>query len=236
MKVLILGQNHSSVMDNLCLGLKLNEIDVNAFSLEYPLNRFSNYENINIVFDKKRSTLQILNGIIKIFNNARKSDYLIVISSFSFGVRFDKYLIRFLSRLIQQKFILFTGNDIRIPEIELKINGFFKYAYFNPGYEGKRWETRQSSMKLQQQFSSMGFKVIGNIETAPFIDEKMFGVYKLLKHPSLNRLEFKQQQKEKCDPIKIIHAPSSFFFKGTNFVLEAIRELEKRNIKILKRF
>lgn len=64
MKVLILGQNHSSVMDSLCLGLKLNGIDATAFSLDYPLNHFSNYENINIVFNKKRSILQDRKSVV----------------------------------------------------------------------------------------------------------------------------------------------------------------------------
>ena len=231
MRVLILGQNHSSVMDNLCLGLKLNEIEVNAISIEFPIRGFSNYDNIEVLFKKKRTKFQSLNVIFKIFKYARKSDYLIIVSSFGFGTRFDKYLLKILSKIIPKKYVLFTGNDIRIPEIELKINSFYKYAYFNPGYEGKRWETYQSSMKLQSQFSSLGFGVIGNIETAPFINKEFFGNFKTLYHPSSNRLPFDEMLKVKNKKLKIIHAPSSYYYKGTNFVLDAIRELEKRNIQ-----
>ena len=233
MRVLILGQNHSSVMNNLCLGLKLNGIDVGAFSMEYPINRFSNYDHITVFFNKKRTKIKSLIAIFEIFKFAMRSDQLIVISSFNFGNRFDKYLTMILSEIISKKNIIFTGNDIRIPEIEFKINIFYKYAFFNPGYEGKRWESFESSMKLQKQFSSLGFKVIGNIETSPFIDKENFGNFKLLNHPSLNKISNNsiQKEKENSDIIKIIHAPSSYFFKGANYVLEAIRELEKRNIK-----
>lgn len=231
MRVLILGQNHSSVMDNLCLGLKLNGVDAKAFSMEYPVNRYSNYDNICVCFNEKRTKLKTLNAIFRIFKVALQCDQLVVISSFSFGVRFDKHLLRLLSGIMLKKHIIFTGNDIRIPKIELEINSFYKFAYFNPGYEGKKWESAESSMKLQKQFSSLGFKVIGNIETAPFIDKEKFGNFKLLHHPALNRIITCRNDEENCQKIKIVHAPTSYFFKGTNFVLEAIRELEKRNIK-----
>jgi hypothetical protein len=231
MKVLILGQNHSSVMDNYCLGLKLNGVEVKAISLEFPLNKFSNYDNISCVFKSKRTKLLSMCAIFKIFKYARRSDCLIVISSFSFGVRFNNYLLKILSKMISTKFILFTGNDIRIPNVELKINRFYKYAYFNPGYEGKKWESYESSMSLQKQFASLGFKVIGNIETTPFIDKEKFGHFKLLRHPSFNKFAYDERKKDKKEKVKIIHAPSSYYFKGTNFVLDSIRELEKRNIQ-----
>jgi hypothetical protein len=230
-RVLILGQNHSSVMDNLCLGLKLNGVDAKAFSMEYPVNRYSNYDNICVFFNDKRTKLKTLFAIFRIFKVALQCDQLVVISSFSFGVRFDKYLLRILSGIVFGKHIIFTGNDIRIPKIELEINSFYKFAYFNPGYEGKKWESFESSMKLQNKFSSLGFKVIGNIETAPFIDKEKFGNFKLLHHPALNRISTGRNNEENCQKIKIVHAPTSYFFKGTNFVLEAIRELEKSKIK-----
>jgi glycosyltransferase involved in cell wall biosynthesis len=123
-------------------------------------------------------------------------------------------------------FVTFTGSDVRDPELELRQNPFFKFAFFHPLYEGRGIETSVASFRNQLFFSSKNFRLIANPEVAPFIRKDLFGNFPIAHHASHsfgNLAVGKRNEK-----VKIVHGPSSFFAKGTNYVLESIRVLENR--------
>lgn len=232
MKILLLGLNHSSVMTSMCKGLRENGADCTAISFEHNLNSYSDYNNIEIVFKKNGySKRDLIIGLLKLFRLVQKADIIHVISNFYTGHSlFQKLIEKKIFSEGKKKFITFTGNDIRVPEIELSLNPYYKYAFFHPLYEGRGHESAKNSDELQRKFFNYGFNVIGNLETLPFINKQYFKDIPVIHHPSANHDSIDQDKQLSSKKIKIIHASTSYYFKGSNFILEAIRELEKRGV------
>jgi phage terminase large subunit-like protein len=232
MRILLLGLNHSSVINSYCIGLERQGLEHKAISFDANRLKYVNYDKIETIFKRGITRIETLIGIVKLCIEVRKCDIIHIFSEFTVPSRLNNLVSKFLyNRKGVKYFVTFTGSDVRDPEIELAMNPFFKYAYLNPLYEGKDFETRHNSTTRQFFFSSRGFRLIANPEIVPFVVDKYFQEYFLALHASANfvNLSSQEQKKQLGDrPIRIVHAPSSPIAKGTNFVLEAIHKLENK--------
>lgn len=232
MKVLLLGCNHASIINSYCIGLEAHEIAYKAISFEYNRSKYVNFSKINIVFNKNvYNRIKLLKGIWELYKAVRSSDVVHIFSSFSIPSRLNFIVNKIIyNRKHIRYFITFTGSDIRIPEIELKQNPFFKYAYENPAYEGRNFETLENSFKSQHFFALRGFNLIANPEIIPFIKPSFFNTYFLSHHPSSNyeNLKCKELKQKDLSKVRIVHAPSSPVAKGTSYVIETIEYLKRK--------
>lgn len=229
MFVLLLGCNHSSIINSYCIGLEAHNIEHKALSFEFNRSKYVNYDCVELVFkENSYNRVELIKGIWRLLKLAKKADVIHVFSDFFIPSRLQSFVYkRIFKRKSTKYFITFTGSDVRIPEIELEQNPFFKYAYFHPNYEGRGFETQQQSLALQKKFSELGFNLVSNPEVEPFIQPSFFKKKIINCHPSVNN---KKSLKEKKDRSRfvIIHAPSNYYAKGTNYVLDAIRIVEEK--------
>jgi hypothetical protein len=228
MFVLLLGLNHSSVINSYCKGLEQHGIQYKALSFELNRSKYVNYEELDVVFKaNKYKRIDLVAGVLRLLWIMRKVHVVHVFSDFFIPSRLNKLVSNWIFKRKKIEYLVtFTGSDVRIPEVELRQNPYFKYAYFNPQYEGRLYETKANSLALQKKFSNLKFRLISNPETEPFIQSEMFPSRTLNYHPSCNTLPSIPRAGK--GRIKIVHAPSNFYTKGTNFVLEAIRNLEQK--------
>lgn len=231
MRVLFLGCNHSSVLNSYCIGMEKLGVDYFAMSFESNSSSYVNYSKIHKVYKNKVNLLETMIGALILIYQVLKADVIHIISDFVIPSRFNRVVSAFLYNRKEKKyFITFTGSDIRDPSIELAINPFFKYAYANPLYEGKSWETKANSFAHQFFFSKRGFKLVANPETLPFVDKKLFKDFFLAFHPSCNTIDCEPSITPvvKCQKFKIIHAPTSPVAKGSEYVIAAANKLVQK--------
>ena len=123
----------------------------------------------------------------------------------------------------------FVGADIRMPEIELALNPFYKYAYNDEGYERKH-ESNNDANEIVRCLAKLDYGIIV-WDTETFIDRKITSKVGIVPHASVNKLQnnsIKNLSAEK--KVIIIHSPTASIAKGTQFVLKAIEKLKEKNI------
>jgi glycosyltransferase involved in cell wall biosynthesis len=175
----------------------------------------------------------VLSGIVKLYKAVKEADIIHVYSNFSVPSRLNEVVSPFLyNQKGKRYFVTFTGNDIRDPKIELDRNPFFKYTYFHPLYENREYESSFNSFTRQRFFSDKNFEVIANPETFPFIRHDLFRKVHLANHPSWNSANSidldSVQIPGSGSTIRVLHAPSAYYSKGSNFVLDDFMKLEKK--------
>lgn len=120
------------------------------------------------------------------------------------------------------------GGEIRIPEIEFLDNETYKLEYNN--FSKKKPELlKVESLRLQQKFKQYNFDVILCPEMEQYIDRSIFPVnYSLRQRIELGKFEFTPSTNFENRKIKIVHSPSNKAGKGTDYVMHAIEELQKK--------
>ena len=242
MNILLLGANHASTMNSLKIGLDKAGVNCKALSLDLFRANYNNYDNIDCIIPNyvaNKSAIckaflwrfYLIFGIIGYIKKLVWADVVIYYSKPTFNLFRTKYLkfsieIWLINFFVKKKYVWFTGSDIRDPEIELLINPFFKFAWGSADYEYKDYESTENSFCTQLIFSKYKFKAIV-WEQYPFILSKLFNSYHIIPHASISKVSKLVIKKNK---IKIVHAPSAPYAKGTFYVERALNKLlETRN-------
>lgn len=224
-RVLFLGQNHSSVMNSYVYGLRKLGVECSAISFDITPNAYANYDNIYMVYRNGYNHFTTIRAFFKLLIVVFKSNKIHIISNFSVSNRFSKvFHWAVFGAMNKRYFVTFTGSDIRDALDELRRNPFFLYAYDNPGYEGKNYETKDNADRLQSYYAQKKAHPVLTPETIPLINKDIFKIYSTVHHPSFN-LHKPPERKVDSDVIRIVHAPSSPIAKGTQFIVRAVEKI-----------
>jgi hypothetical protein len=235
MRILLLGRNYASVINSLHEGLLNANADVKSMTLDADRSHYNNYTNIRILRKRahKKKIFRFLQFVYSFYSLRKALKHVEVVhifSDFDLDNRFfsNKLIMSYLfnTRFKGKKYITFLGSEVRNPEKELVKNSFFKYAYYSRSYEYQEAETIINSNKIQEKYSSLGFKLICSVETEMFINPDYFKTYEIYHHPSYARKEINPKIVNK-KALKFVHAPTAPVAKGSEYVLKAIAELEK---------
>lgn len=224
-KVLLFGTNCASVLNNLCLGFIQNGQKVKALSFDFNRSPYNNFENVTCICkDNNPGNLKILfykiKGVFTLMRWLIWSDVVHVYGTVS------NLTYKLISLLGKHKFVTFVGSDIRVPEMALAINPYYKYAYNNPDYENKgennsTYENLPYLRKLNYYF------IVWDVNI--YIDERFKENMAIVPHASTINMEVTEPALQKEIPL-IVHSPTAPISKGTPFVLEAIEKLKNKNI------
>lgn len=225
-KIFLFGTNCASVLNNLCLGFAENGQKVKAISFDFKRSAYNNYSNIQLICnDNNPGRIKLyyykLKGLLMLIKALLWCDVVHVYGNIS---NLSYWLI---SKLAKYKFITFVGSDIRMPEIELATNPYFKYAYENKNYEYKA-EKFNRTPDLLTYLRKLNFNfIVWDVDI--FIHKKFLPHTAIIPHSSiinekLNLISFQEKR-----PL-IVHSPTAPVAKGTPFVLKAIEKLNERNI------
>ena len=228
-KIFLYGTNCASVLNSLTIGFKKNNIPVKSVSFDYKRSVYNNYSEIMCICSdnypgKLKQSLYKVKGLIILIRYLLWCDVIHVYGSSS------KLSYWLMAKLAKYKFVTFVGSDIRMPDIELATNPFFKYAYFNDGYEYKQ-ESKNDAKSIVEYLKSLNYGIIV-WDTEIFIDRKIIPKVGIVPHASINNnLQnnfIKNTRTEK--KVLVIHSPTAPVAKGTEFVLKAIEKLKEKNI------
>lgn len=235
-KVLLYGTNCASVINSLTIGLKKINIPVKSITFDFNRSVYNNYSEIECICvdnhpGKIKQYLYKVKGLIILIRYLLWCDIAHV-----YGNR-GKLSYWLIAKLAKYKFVTFVGSDIRIPEIELRINPFYKYAFHNDDYECKD-ESNNDSDKLVRYLGKLDYGFIV-WDTEIYINRKITSKVGIVPHASVNKPQY--DFAKSISPGKkviIIHSPTAPVAKGTEFVLKAIEKLKEANLpfefKLLK--
>ena len=226
-KVLLYGTNCASVINSLAIGFETIHVPVKAISFDYERSPYNNYSRVQCICTDNypgriKQYLYKIKGLVIL---ARYLLWCDVVHIYGTKQKLHYWII---AKLAKNKFVTFVGSDIRMPEIELALNPFFKHAYFNDHYEYKE-ESKNDSNALVHFLASLNYGIIV-WDTEIFIDRKITNNVGIVPHASLNSLQNKIVNTSIGKKVLIIHSPTAPVAKGTEFVLKAIEILKEKNI------
>ncbi len=222
------GTNCASVLNSLTIGFKKINIPVKSLSFDFNRSVYNNYSEIEcICTDNNPGTIKQyfykIKGLIILIRYLLWCDIVHV-----YGTK-RKIHYWLIAKLAKYRFVTFVGADIRMPEIELTLNPYYKYAYYDEGYERKH-ESNNDSNEIVRCLAKLDYGIIvWDAET--FIDRKITSKVGIVPHASANKTQnnlIKNLSAEK--KVIIIHSPTASIAKGTKFVLKAIEKLKEKNI------
>ena len=152
--------------------------------------------------------------------------YEVFIYFWSSGFLLDReYEFQFLKRKNKKIITIFVGSDIRSPGKlreklnELEYDGFLDYvdAYISKGYE----EKKKRIAALSDKYAVLCFSC--SIDQASYLASKQYFFTYAYDIKDFNRNDDKF---DKNQAIKILHAPSNPFVKGTPLVRAAVKKLK----------
>ncbi|MBL7926293.1 MAG: glycosyltransferase [Bacteroidia bacterium] len=117
------------------------------------------------------------------------------------------------------------GSDIRILEIELQDNPYFKRANDHYGQTFKVTHYNDS-YKVQKEFLENGFEPVVTTGMTSYLIPELFPKYYSLRQRILSDNFIPKFPDANNKRPLIIHSPSSPEFKGTEFILQAIDKLK----------
>lgn len=226
---MLYGTNCASVLNSLTIGFKKNNIPVKSVSFDYKRSLYNNYSEIICICSdnypgKMKQFLYKVKGLVILIRYLLWCDLIHVYGNCS------KLSYWLMAKLAKYKFVTFVGSDIRMPEVELATNPYFKYAYYNDGYEYKQ-ESKNNSKSVVHYLESLNYGIIV-WDTEKFIDRKIMSKVGIVPHASINNNPqnniIKNTYTEK--KVLVIHSPTAPVAKGTEFVLKAIEKLKRKNI------
>jgi len=133
-----------------------------------------------------------------------------------------------IAKLLRKKGVVeWVGSDIRNPDILKQINPYYAQV-FNQGYEYKNQESALKSTQRQERFSKVNFIPLVTHEMSIFINPKLFKKIEIVHH-RINTEFFQNLTKSSSNNSKllIVHSPTARICKGSNYIIQAINELEK---------
>ena len=122
--------------------------------------------------------------------------------------------------------IEWLGSEVRNPELDCKLNSFYKRAFEN-GYEYADYESAETSLSNQRDFHEVGFYPFEYVGMEHYVDRRLFPKrFPIWQAISVSEHEPKFPDPNKKKPL-VIHSPSAPVAKGTKYVLEAVEKLKR---------
>lgn len=235
-RVLLYGTNCASVINSLTIGFEKINVPVKSISFDFNRSVYNNYSKVKCICTdnnpgKVKQYLYKIKGLLILICYLLWCDVVHV-----YGTK-HKLHYWLIAKLAKYKFVTFVGSDIRMPKTELALNPFFKYAYYDDGYEYKN-ESKNDANSLVHYLSVLNYGFIV-WDTEQFIDRKITGKVGIVPHASANKPQNNLITSPAANKkLLIIHSPTAPVAKGTQFVLKAIEKLKEKNIsfefKLLK--
>jgi hypothetical protein len=227
-KVLLYGTNCASVINSLTIGFEKINIPVKSLSFDFNRSIYNNYSKIQCICSDNHP------GKIKLFIYKVKGLFILiryllwcdVVHIYGTKRKLHYWLI---AAMVKNKFVTFLGSEIRMPQVELAINPFYKHAFYNKDYESKR-ESKNQADTLVRYLTKLNYGFIV-WDTEAFIDRKITQKVGIVPHASINMRQKEFVQKRAAGKrVLIIHSPTAPVAKGTVFVEKAIEILKQKNI------
>lgn len=235
-KILLYGTNCASVLNSLTIGFKKIDIPVKTLSFDFNRSVYNNYSEIECICTDNhpgriKQYLYKIKGLLILIRYLLWCDIVHV-----YGTK-RKIHYWLIAKLAKYRFVTFVGADIRMPEIELALNRFYKYAYYDDNYERKD-ESNNDANEIVRCLARLNYGIIV-WDTETFIDRKITSKVGIVPHASINSTQNNIVEEIPGDKrVIIIHSPTAPVSKGTKFVLQAIEKLKEKNIpfefKLLK--
>lgn len=233
MKVLLLPANIASEISNKVKALR--DLGIDARGLAFGGSPLQSAENINLIMREhgKNEYLRVFRAAKCLYDWIKWADVLHWVGAFDsltfsverLGVNIKKLDKKILQRFDKPGVVEWLGSDIRNPEIDCKINRFYKYAFAN-GYEYAAYESRKTSLTNQKDFAEMNFYPLEFIGMEHYIDRELFPKrFRVRQTVVLAEHEPKFPDTENKKPL-IVHSPSAPIAKGTKYILEAVEKLK----------
>lgn len=235
-RVFIFGTNCASVLNSLTIGFEELGIPVKAVSFDFKRSKYNNYSEIKcICSDNDPGNLKLffykLKGLFIVIRYLLWCDVVHIYGNLS------KPAFWIIAMFVKHKFITFVGSDIRMPDKELAINPYFKYAYYNKEYEYK-FEGNNNTPRLLGFLKRLHYKfIVWDVNI--FIDRDIIEKFEIVPHASINMItNTKGNDPGGQKKVLIIHSPTAPVAKGSEFVLKAIEKLREKSFsfefKLLK--
>ncbi len=224
MRVLHLPVNTASIPSHTVRGLC--KIGIDARGLVYGSSRIQSFERLKVIGSNAKPARYSIAWFLWVYNFFRWTMWADVIHWYcgaSALLPFDLDIL-FLRLLRKSCIVEWLGSDIRISEIEIKDNPYFRSIVSNlPGY-GRA----EKSYKKQTEFAKAGFVSIVSVGMLRYIKPDTF--QKIFIVPQ--RLVLSDYQPVYPDPNKIkpilVHSPSNPVIKGTQRLINVIEKLQKK--------
>lgn len=227
MRVLHLPVNVSSLAYTTVRGLREHGID--AHGLVYGNSILPTYNDLQVIpLDKEFSPQWFLGKTSMLYHFMKeisKADLL----HWYWGAkalvgRVDLQIVKWMGK---PGLVEWLGSDIRIPEVELAENPYYK-AIFNNGYEYSREEGLAKSRRLQRQFANAGFSSAAQVGMFQYVQKDIFPhTYTLPRRIYLPEFKPAYPDPKKTVPT-IVHIPTAPITKGTPKILSIIERLKRR--------
>lgn len=226
-KVLLYGTNCASVINSLTIGFEKINIPVKSLSFDFKRSLYNNYSKIKCICSdnhpgRVKQFFYKLKGFIILIRYLLWCDVVHI-----YGTK-QKWHYWLIGKMAKNKFVTFVGSEIRMPEVELAFNPFYKYAFYNEAYEYKH-ESHNQSDALVRYLTKLKYGFIV-WDTGTFIDRKITKKIGIVPHASVNNIQNIFFRPENGRKVLIIHSPTAPVAKGTEFVLKAIEILEHKGI------
>lgn len=127
--------------------------------------------------------------------------------------------------------IEWCGSDIRIPELEINDNPYYKEVYENAGYEYKSAESLENSVAIQKKFKAAKFYPLLSSIMSVNLRPEIFpaGTYSAT---AVLRIDLENYLPKYPDPDckrpVLLHMPSALGAKGTKYIIEAVDRLKQK--------
>lgn len=227
MNVLLLPFNIASDISHKVRAL--NSVGVNARGLALPASPIQTMTDVKLLKSYTKNTLinrlRGLENALAIYRAIQWAD--VVHWTYSLSVLpldLDERILKFFDK---PGVVQWYGSDIRDPEIESKINRFYREAFGDADYEYKN-ESSTNSLKNQRAFARLGFFPLEFPEMSHYIRADLFPV----RFPTRQMIVLADFEPEYPNPRErkplIVHSPSAPVAKGTKYVRAAIENLQSK--------
>ncbi|MCL2029176.1 MAG: hypothetical protein FWG97_02005 [Deltaproteobacteria bacterium] len=134
--------------------------------------------------------------------------------------------LRWMRRYKVKKIVHWQGDDIRDPLLELELNPW--YSHFTKNLCFNELKNISKANKLKQKiFFDEGFTFLAPVDLVPHLITDAQKIFIPIRHTLNTDYLIPIENKKNENRINIVHAPSEYNIKGTSYIIEAIKKLEK---------
>lgn len=141
--------------------------------------------------------------------------------------------LRLIKLMGKPRFVEWVGSDIRVPQVTMKGNSWYKHAFFN-GYEYSKIESKKHSYKNQRKFRDTGFIPILVPEMRLYLEPGLFNMVYSTEYRIPTSEFTPHYPKIQNSKVVIVHSPSAKIAKGSNYIIPVVETLmNEYNIEFL---
>ncbi|MCM8821279.1 MAG: glycosyltransferase [Candidatus Omnitrophica bacterium] len=226
MKVLHLPVNVASIPSNTIKGLRKIGIDARGLVAQQAYCQSSN--GLVVISNKPvKGVNKILEEIVFSYFFLKMLRWADIVHWYFGSSIMPWWLdIRLVKLLNKPALIEWLGSDIRIPEVELKDNPYYRTIFHSPEFPSKQLI---KSWRKQKFFANHGFEVLVPPCMLQYLKKDTWNTIHVLRQRIMvsDYIPSYPEPDKKC-PV-IVHTPTKPVLKGTHSVLNAIERLKKNH-------